>query len=1240
MFSHRLLAGRSLRYYFRAHLGVLAGAALAATVLIGALAVGDSVRESLKERAEQRLGRTVLALDTGDRYFAPSLLGRLGKEADSLETAPSNLTNDWLTWHSVVSTNRAAFAFGLPATVSRQDSSARANRIQLFGVEPAFFGLVQNRRQPQPVKLADGEVWLNEPLAEQLNAKPGDALVLRFAKPTALSRDAILTAKDDATVALRMTVAGVLSASAGGNFSLKAGQLPPLNAFISYETLAKASSMTNHANLLVAAGTRRSTPMPVASRVSAWFDSAAYKLRNNGSLQVSTRISFVSPASGEASVGHLNRLLKTSWTLADAELSVRAVAPDPKLTGGEPAPAFAELTTRRIFLEPAVVTAALTNATASGGPGSIPAVDLLSAAGGQSQGAGATALSPVPILTYLVNTLSHGDELAPYSMVTAAGAPYTPAGMGDDEIVVNEWLAKDLGVKPGDTVALGYYRVDAGTQLVERTNNFRVHSIVPMRGLHADRSLMPEFPGLTKAESTRDWDAGFDLVHPIRDADEAYWKQWRGTPKAFITLAAGQKIWANRFGDLTAIRWFAGTNQVAALRDGVAAKIRANLDPADVGLRFTDVRTPALAAAEGGTGKEFGGLMIGFSFFLITSALLLTAMLFSFSLGQRASETGILLAIGWEPRRVRSLLFREGFMVATLGTALGVAGGILYAKGVLWGLSTLWRDAVNGAGLGFHITAATLATGVGSSLFVAAATLWLVLRQQAKRPTRELLSEGAAEPSPVGADPGARWPMRLAVGASIAAFGMTAAAGAARSSDPGMFFGAGALLLIAGLLWVRAWLRGAIGSTARTGSASGRAARAPVGLTALAFRGLKRRPSRSLGTAALLASAAFLIIAVGANKLDADRDATKRDSGTGGFALWAESSLPVIQDLDTRKGQEFYGLDPKKLTGVSFVPFKVRDGDDASCLNLNRAQRPRLLGVKPDLLARRGAFTFTGLAKDAGVTNGWDAIRAKPSAPGSEVPVIPAIADANSIQWALQMQLGDTLDYVDERGRPFKVRLVGAVANSVLQGSLVIDEAEFVRRFPSESGSRAFLIDVAAEVTRRNPADTNPPPHVGGYDELSADLTRALQDTGLEITSAPKRLAMFNAVQNTYLDTFQMLGGLGLLLGSVGLGVVVLRNVFERRGELAVMQAVGFERSALQRFVLVEHAALLVLGLGVGTLAAGVAVLPALLSPGAQVPWTSLAITLLAVLLNGGLWTWLATRRALGGSLVGSLRAL
>jgi len=140
------------------------------------------------------------------------------------------------------------------------------------------------------------------------------------------------------------------------------------------------------------------------------------------------------------------------------------------------------------------------------------------------------------------------------------------------------------------------------------------------------------------------------------------------------------------------------------------------------------------------------------------------------------------------------------------------------------------------------------------------------------------------------------------------------------------------------------------------------------------------------------------------------------------------------------------------------------------------------------------------------------------------------------------------------------------------------------------------------------------------------------------LTATARRLAMFNAVQNTYLGTFQILGGLGLLLGSVGLGVVVLRNVLERRSELAVLMAVGFRARALKWLVLSEHGALLAFGLGLGVVSALVAVLPAVLSPGSEVPYLSLASTLIGVLLSGALWTWLATLAALRGRLLDALR--
>ena len=190
------------------------------------------------------------------------------------------------------------------------------------------------------------------------------------------------------------------------------------------------------------------------------------------------------------------------------------------------------------------------------------------------------------------------------------------------------------------------------------------------------------------------------------------------------------------------------------------------------------------------------------------------------------------------------------------------------------------------------------------------------------------------------------------------------------------------------------------------------------------------------------------------------------------------------------------------------------------------------------------------------------------------------------------------------------------------QGSLIVDETEFIKRFPSESGYRMFLVD----------APSNAVPAV------SAAMSRALRDEGLELVGAADRLNAFNAVQNTYLSTFQALGGLGLLLGSAGLGVVVLRNVQERRGELAVLLAVGFRRRLLERLVLSEHAILLGLGLLAGTVAAAVGVMPALLSSAAAIPYLSLGLTLAAVLFNGLLWAWAATRFALRGKLLDALR--
>ena len=128
-------------------------------------------------------------------------------------------------------------------------------------------------------------------------------------------------------------------------------------------------------------------------------------------------------------------------------------------------------------------------------------------------------------------------------------------------------------------------------------------------------------------------------------------------------------------------------------------------------------------------------------------------------------------------------------------------------------------------------------------------------------------------------------------------------------------------------------------------------------------------------------------------------------------------------------------------------------------------------------------------------------------------------------------------------------------------------------------------------------------------------------------------------MQNTYLSTFQTLGGLGLILGTIGVSVVQLRNVWERRGELALMRSLGFSRAALGGMVLAESAVLVAAGLAAGAIPAFVAIGPHLATHAGSIPFGRLAATLAAVFAVGMIAGAIALRPVLRGPLIAGLRA-
>jgi ABC-type lipoprotein release transport system permease subunit len=658
---------------------------------------------------------------------------------------------------------------------------------------------------------------------------------------------------------------------------------------------------------------------------------------------------------------------------------------------------------------------------------------------------------------------------------------------------------------------------------------------------------------------------------------------------------------------LTALRLYPPAGQdlhAAAQRFEQALLTR--LEAGAGGLRVEPVREQALAAARGNV--DFAGLFIGFSSFLILAAALLVALLMRLGVEQRAAELGVLLAVGFTPRRTARVLLTESLWLAAIGALLGLAGARVFAGAMLAGLRGGWSAAVNAPFLQLHVERASLAAGWLATVAVAAVAMFLGVRGLSRQPARALLAgDTGTSRAAATAGRGRLWPAVLAGGALLLAGAAALLPGFPETLG---FFGSGALLLAACVLFVRGRLRARpAGFIPRPGWWS---------IVRLGLRNAPRHAGRSTATVALMACATFVIAAMQAFRLEAGEDVDDPRSGSGGYDMVAESTVPLLADPGTPEGRAALDLPSgaeAALNGVTVMPLRLRPGDDASCTNLYAATQQRIAGA-PEAFITRGGFRFSDWLSGTGA-NPWLLLHHE-----FEDGAVPAIGDAAAVKWQLHRGLGQDLVVTGGDGRPRRLRFVALLEGSVLQDEIIVSERQFTRLFPQRSGYAFFLIDAPR----------------GSAGAVGTELERLLNRYGFDVRPSSERLAGYFAVQNTYLSVFQSLGGLGLLLGSCGLGAVLLRNVWERRSELAVLRAVGFARRDLGWMVLAENALLVMLGLAAGIVPAAVAVAPHMVHRPQSLALGSLLIILSAVFAASMLSSIAALVSALRAPLVPALR--
>jgi putative ABC transport system permease protein len=1164
----RRFSRSSLRYYWRTNLAVVLGVAAATAVIAGALIVGDSVRASLRQMSLDRLGGVDHVL-TGHRFFRQSL-------AETAKIAGVEQER------ATVTSAHLAPAIVMPASLKRTDPEdgtriTRAGGVMVYAADDRLWSLIAPSGLAGPT---GDDVVLNRRTAAQLGAEVGDELSLLMEIPPSIPRDSLLGDRDQTTTELLVTVTAIVDESSPlGRFGLNPSQQIPLNACVSLATMQRQLGLSE------VPATQRN-PVAKPARVNTLFVG-----RTGGIIDDDYAIA---PFTAE------------SWTWG---LASQTKLTDLGLKLTEHPGGYFALESDQMLLEDSVVEAALKVAQELKFENSPVLVYLLNRIGTPTQGPGEPEAGYAMYSVVAGVDFESDSPFGPFEYLAGGPPDGSSSKPGDTTLpipaVINEWLADDLEdlggdgtlIDVGERVPIEYHVVGSRGELPVEQRELRIDGIAAMQGVAADRGFTPEVEGVTDVESYGDWREPFPLdEEAITPRDDAYWKAHRATPKVFLRLETAQELWQSRYGALTSLRFAPPAGMtVEEAEQQFRSRLEQSLDPTETGLAFVPIKQIGLDAATGT--NDFSMLFLVFSGFLIASALLLVGLLFRLGVEQRLPEIGLLQAVGLTPTLVNRILRRQGLVLGLAGGLLGIPAAIAYSELMVYGLKTWWNAAIGTQFLFVSLQPMTLLIGFALGAGMGWLAIWWGLRLAHRiSPRDQLHGVTTATPARPGKSP-TRTPLRIAAVSLIVTVVLTVASFAGLVPRQEAFGGISWNVVTFFLMGLGAL----VGSCALATLQLSHAGTIPVSghgwpaYLRLGVRNAGRNRQRSLMTICLIASATFVIVAVGAGKRDPVREQPVIESGNGGYALFATSTQPVLYDLNTKEGREKLSIRPTNADDARLweslrtTQFRVRPGDDASCRNLFTATLPTILGVPDEVLHafdEQHRFRFA----DTPTEHPWTDLLHR-----SDDGRIPVIGDMNTLVYSLKKGIGSTIRVPPEALADAQVdsadlAVTGMLDGSILQGVLLMSESHFQELFPQIAGFRYFLIEV-------DPAQAK---------QASTLLESGLEGSGFDVESVAEQLASFLAVQNTYLSTFQTLGGLGLLLGTFGLATVMLRNVLERRRELALLRAVGLRDAAVVVMVLAENAFLLFCGLAVGSLSALLAMLPHLQSTGADVSWLSL----------------------------------
>jgi putative ABC transport system permease protein len=231
----------------------------------------------------------------------------------------------------------------------------------------------------------------------------------------------------------------------------------------------------------------------------------------------------------------------------------------------------------------------------------------------------------------------------------------------------------------------------------------------------------------------------------------------------------------------------------------------------------------------------------------------------------------------------------------------------------------------------------------------------------------------------------------------------------------------------------------------------------------------------------------------------------------------------------------------------------------------NETHMRNLVGFSDDMLAEG---TFSLVARDEGYTSdedAWNALREDSSLVILDGNTQPMMISTTYGGW--YVDIGETVTITFSDASTEDVTVIGIMDQMLVGGAFT--SREFVEERAPSSTDTLFYVD------------TNPSTSFTD-DDVREELEKALAEYGLMTIVVKDIIEEAMSVSASVMQLMELFLGVGLVVGIAGLGIITIRNIAERKQEIGVMRAIGFQRRMILETFLIETSFVSLLGIAMG----------------------------------------------------------